>query len=151
MTDHNNADVDVNIRENRVRIERGIDPMHEFDQQVLHKSLGQSGRAELGCRTWSQLTEGCTAADCLPGLLSKGRYSRQTAVTAPEQLGRPERHGGILKFLVMTIVRQHSVVGKEQLKQMQQRPPTVRRAVAGAARPSGLKVAPQTRSSRRRR
>ena len=44
-------------------------------------------------------------------------HLRQTAVEAPEQLGRAEQHGGIFKSWITTTIGQLSVVGKEHLKQ----------------------------------
>ena len=52
------------------------------------------------------------------GLGSNGTYLRQAALEAPEQIGRGERHGGIMKSLMKTMIKTHHVIGKQQMKQV---------------------------------
>jgi len=52
------------------------------------------------------------------GLKANGTHIRQAALEAPEQIGRGERHGGIMKNLMKTTIKEHHVVGKDQMKQV---------------------------------
>ena len=54
-------------------------------------------------------------------LLAEGCYIRNTALEAPEQLGRCERHGDILKKLYKAVSRAHRVVGKQKAKECMMR------------------------------
>ena len=49
-------------------------------------------------------------------LLAEGVYIRSTALEAPEQLGRAERHGDILKKLYKPVCRAHTIVGEKKAK-----------------------------------
>ncbi len=46
-----------------------------------------------------------------------GTYLRQTGLEAPEQIGRGERHGGIIKSARKAVINEHHVIGKDQMKQ----------------------------------
>ena len=46
-----------------------------------------------------------------------GAYLRHTAMEAPRQLGHAERRRNLEVSLITTIIIQHLVVGKEQVKQ----------------------------------
>ena len=37
---------------------------------------------------------------------------------APEHIGRGERHGGIIKSAMKAVIREHNVIGKDQMKQV---------------------------------
>ena len=50
------------------------------------------------------------------GLSSNGVYLRQGALEAPENIGRGERHGGIIKTVMKPIIKHHHAIGKEQMK-----------------------------------
>ena len=50
------------------------------------------------------------------GLQANGVILRQAALEAPEQIGRGERHGGILKGLLKAVIKQHHIVGNDQMK-----------------------------------
>jgi len=52
------------------------------------------------------------------GLCANGAYLRQAALEAPEHIGRGERHGGIMKSVMKTLIKPHHVIGKEQMKQV---------------------------------
>ena len=64
--------------------------------------------------TWSRLTGGLhNSGSFARGLLRNGTNLRRTAVEAPEQLGRAERHGGILKS-PMNDIRQTAPGGRQR-------------------------------------
>ena len=52
------------------------------------------------------------------GLKANGTFIRQAALEAPEQIGRGERHGGIIKGLMKTVIKDSHVIGKKQMKQV---------------------------------
>ena len=47
-----------------------------------------------------------------------GTYLRQAGLEAPEQIGRGERHGGIIKSAMKAVIKEHHVIGKDQMKQV---------------------------------
>ncbi len=47
-----------------------------------------------------------------------GTYLRQAGLEAPEQTGRGERHGGIIKWAMKAVIKEHHVIGKGQMKQI---------------------------------
>ncbi len=49
---------------------------------------------------------------------ANGTYVRQAALEAPEQIGRGERHGGIMTDLMKSLIKEHHVIGKDQMKQV---------------------------------
>ncbi len=48
----------------------------------------------------------------------RGAYLRQTCLEAPEQIGRGERHGGIIKSARKAVIKEHHIIGKDQMKQV---------------------------------
>ena len=49
-------------------------------------------------------------------LTQNGVFWRQAGLEAPEQIGRAERHGGILKEVIKRLVVYHHVIGKQAMK-----------------------------------
>ena len=47
-----------------------------------------------------------------------GTYLRQAGLEAPEQIGRGERHGGLMQSAMMAVIKEHHVIGKDQMKQV---------------------------------
>ena len=47
-----------------------------------------------------------------------GTYVRHACLEAPEQIGRGERHGGVIKSAMKAVIREHHVIGKDQMKQV---------------------------------
>ena len=47
-----------------------------------------------------------------------GTYLRQAGSEAPEQIGRGERHGGVTKSAMKAMIKEHHVIGKDQMKQV---------------------------------
>ena len=52
------------------------------------------------------------------GLKANGVVIRQAALEAPEMIGRGERHGGILKANMKSVIKAHHVIGKKHMKQV---------------------------------
>ena len=50
------------------------------------------------------------------GVQANGAHIRRAGVETPEQNGRGERHGGILKQTMERIIRYHRVIGKDKMK-----------------------------------
>ena len=50
------------------------------------------------------------------GMTMNGTYLRQAGSEAPEQTGRGERHGGIIKSATKAVIKEHHVIGKDQMK-----------------------------------
>ncbi len=52
------------------------------------------------------------------GMTMNGTYLRQAGLEAPEQIGRGERHGGNRKSAMKAVIKEHHVIGKDQMKQV---------------------------------
>ena len=47
-----------------------------------------------------------------------GTYLRQAGLEAPDQTGRGEQHGGVIKSAMKVVIKEHRVIGKDQMKQV---------------------------------
>ena len=51
-------------------------------------------------------------------MVFNGTFQRNAGLEAPEHLGRGERHGGLLKKVAKTLIKEFNVTGKRQIKSM---------------------------------